>query len=60
MGLPNIEATPLQVHVSNTGVDSLGATNNYAMNMPIEQHPSAQQPPPEYVKIWEVRISSCT
>ena len=59
MGLPKIGETPLQVHVSNTGVDSLGVTNNSAMNMPIEKHPNAQQPPPKYVKIWEVRISSC-
>jgi hypothetical protein len=46
--------TPLQVHMSNTGVDSLGVTNNSVMNMPIEKHPNAQRPPPKYVKIWEV------
>jgi mediator of RNA polymerase II transcription subunit 25 len=42
----------------STGVNSLGVTNNSAMNMPIGQHPNAQQPPPKYVKIWEVMISS--
>ncbi|XP_066321202.1 mediator of RNA polymerase II transcription subunit 25-like isoform X1 [Miscanthus floridulus] len=57
MGLPKIGETPLQVHVSNTGVDSLGVTNNSAMNMPIEKHPNAQQPPPKYVKIWEGTLS---
>jgi len=42
----------------STGVNSLGVTNNSAMNMPIGQHPNAQQPPPKYVKIWEVKILS--
>lgn len=42
------------------GVNSLGVTNSAAMNMPIGQHPNAQQPQPsKYVKIWEVNISSC-
>jgi mediator of RNA polymerase II transcription subunit 25 len=27
------------------------------MNMPIGQHPNAQQPPPKYVKIWEGTLS---
>ncbi|GJN41079.1 hypothetical protein PR202_gn00405 [Eleusine coracana subsp. coracana] len=36
------------------GVNSLGVTNSAAMNMPIGQHPNAQQPQPsKYVKIWE-------
>jgi len=38
-----------------TGVNSLGVTNNSAMNMPIGQHPNGQQAPPKYVKIWEVK-----
>jgi len=29
-----------------------------AMNVPIGLHPNAQQPPPKYVKIWEVKGSS--
>jgi mediator of RNA polymerase II transcription subunit 25 len=42
------------------GVNSLGVTNSAAMNMPIGQHPNAQQPQPaKYVKIWEVNISFC-
>lgn len=40
-----------------TGVNSLGVTNNSAMNMPIGQHPNGQQPPPKYVKIWEGTLS---
>lgn len=39
------------------GVNSLGVTNNSAMNVPIGQHPNAQQPAPNCVKIWEVKIS---
>jgi mediator of RNA polymerase II transcription subunit 25 len=39
-----------------TGVNSLGVTNNAAMNMPIGQHPNSQQPATKYVKIWEVNI----
>uniref|UniRef100_A0A0E0LZK9 Mediator of RNA polymerase II transcription subunit 25 n=1 Tax=Oryza punctata TaxID=4537 RepID=A0A0E0LZK9_ORYPU len=43
------------------GVNSLGVTNSSAMNMPIVQHPNAQQqqqqPPPKYVKIWEGTLS---
>jgi mediator of RNA polymerase II transcription subunit 25 len=42
------------------GVNSLGVTNSAAMNMPIGQHPNAQQPQPsKYVKIWQVNISTC-
>ncbi|KAG2634297.1 hypothetical protein PVAP13_2NG195200 [Panicum virgatum] len=41
----------------STGVNSLGVTNNSAMNMPIGQHLNAQQPPPKYVKIWEGTLS---
>jgi mediator of RNA polymerase II transcription subunit 25 len=44
--------------VPQTGVNSLGVNNNPAMNMPIPQHANAQQPPPKYVKIWEVKVSS--
>ncbi|WVZ64356.1 hypothetical protein U9M48_013889 [Paspalum notatum var. saurae] len=40
-----------------TGVNSLGVTNNSAMNMPIGQHPNGQQAPPKYVKIWEGTLS---
>ncbi|GJN34235.1 hypothetical protein PR202_gb22882 [Eleusine coracana subsp. coracana] len=40
------------------GVNSLGVTNSAAMNMPIGQHPNAQQPQPsKYVKIWEGTLS---
>ncbi|WVZ64362.1 hypothetical protein U9M48_013890 [Paspalum notatum var. saurae] len=40
-----------------TGVNSIGVTNNSAMNMPIGQHPNGQQAPPKYVKIWEGTLS---
>ncbi|TVU09096.1 hypothetical protein EJB05_42536 [Eragrostis curvula] len=41
-----------------TGVNSLGVTNSSAMNMPVGQHPNAQQPQPsKYVKIWEGTLS---
>ncbi|KAF8711528.1 hypothetical protein HU200_028971 [Digitaria exilis] len=40
-----------------TGVNSLGVTNNSAMNMPLGQHPNAQQQPTKYMKIWEGTLS---
>jgi hypothetical protein len=49
----------IQVHMSNTELNSIDLTNKSSMNMPIGQHPHAQQQPPNYVKIWQVRISSC-
>uniref|UniRef100_A0A804MW08 RBR-type E3 ubiquitin transferase n=1 Tax=Zea mays TaxID=4577 RepID=A0A804MW08_MAIZE len=43
------------------GMDQQAGTGS-AMNLTIGLHPNAQQPPPKYVKIWEVtlRILSCT
>ncbi|PKA55557.1 Mediator of RNA polymerase II transcription subunit 25 [Apostasia shenzhenica] len=38
------------------GVNSLGLTNNAAINMPLTQ-PGAQQTQPKYVKIWEGALS---
>ncbi|KAG0531635.1 hypothetical protein BDA96_04G039500 [Sorghum bicolor] len=46
-----------QVHMSNTELNSIDLTNKSSMNMPIGQHPHAQQQPPNYVKIWQGTLS---
>ncbi|KAG8060944.1 hypothetical protein GUJ93_ZPchr0002g24815 [Zizania palustris] len=66
LGATTISSAPAMMPTpgmaQQAGVNSLGVTNSSVMNMPMVQHPNAQQqqqqpPPPKYVKIWEGTLS---
>lgn len=56
---PALAVMPTPRMPQQTGVNLSGVTNIFARNMPIGEHPNAQQPPSKYIKFWEVRIFSC-
>jgi hypothetical protein len=54
----NSEMAASSSQPNSMGMDQQAGINplSSAMNVPIGLHPNAQQPPPKYVKIWEVRV----
>ncbi|RCV11237.1 hypothetical protein SETIT_2G170200v2 [Setaria italica] len=50
--------TPTPGIAQQAGANFLGVTNNFDINMPIGQHPNAQQPPSKFVKIWEGTLTA--